>query len=66
MDDSKDYGEEEGKEEKEDEEDFTVPLLNKELEQTKKDKDLFRDEDNSGNKKSYFKHYSFNPPPKAS
>ena len=67
VDDSKDDGEEEGKEEKEDEEDFTVPLLNKDiLEQTKKDKDLFRDEDNSGNKKSYFKHYSFNPPPKAS
>jgi hypothetical protein len=44
--------------------DFTIPLLHQDLKKKLEKKDLFRDQDNSGNKKSYFKHFSFNPPPK--
>ena len=57
--------EEEGGSANTDTEDFTVPISNSEVARSMTKKDLFRDEDNSGNVKSYFKHYSFNPPPKA-
>lgn len=46
-------------------EEFTVPISNSQVAESMAKKNLFRDEDNSGNIKSYFKHYSFNPPPKA-